>query len=148
MAYIPPNAKWYLADLVEQIRVEGDSRIVVHVNTLLVRADSPEQAYEEAIRLGRENEQEYENGDNKLVRITFRGLRDLNVIHDELEHGAELAYSEDVVGSEQEVQSLVRNRSDLAIFAERHPSAAPNYVAKWIIEKLREGDAEGLPDIQ
>lgn len=131
-----------------QIRVEDDARILVHVNTVLVRADSPEQAYDEAMRLGRDNEQEYENSDNKLVHTTFRGLRDLNVIHDELEHGAELAYSQESVHSEEEAQAFVRNHRDLAVFTERRPSCGPKYAAKWVVDKLREAGAEGLEDSQ
>jgi hypothetical protein len=40
MGYIPTDAKWYLADIVMEITIQGDSRNVVHVNTTLVRADS------------------------------------------------------------------------------------------------------------
>jgi hypothetical protein len=32
MGYIPANAKWYLAEIVEQIAVEGDPRNVVHTS--------------------------------------------------------------------------------------------------------------------
>ena len=52
MGYIPEDAKWYLADLVEEITVEGDPRNVVHTNMTLVRADSPEEAYQKAVQLG------------------------------------------------------------------------------------------------
>jgi hypothetical protein len=52
LGYIPKSAKWYLAEIVEQITVEGDPRSVVHTNLVLVRADSPEEAYQRAIELG------------------------------------------------------------------------------------------------
>jgi hypothetical protein len=51
MAYIPADAKWYLADIVEQIAVQDDTRYVVHTNTVLIRADSPEDAYANAVEL-------------------------------------------------------------------------------------------------
>ena len=41
MGYIPPDAKWYLAEIVQQISVEGDPRRVVHTNLVLVRGDCP-----------------------------------------------------------------------------------------------------------
>ena len=41
----------------KEITVEGESRNVVHTNLLLVRADSPEEAYEKALELGAEGEQ-------------------------------------------------------------------------------------------
>jgi len=61
VAYIPENAKWYLAALIKEIVVEGDSRNVVHKNLVLVRADSPEQAYQNALDLGKQSEICYEN---------------------------------------------------------------------------------------
>ena len=36
MAYIPTDAKWYVAELIEQITIEGDSRSVVHKNLVLI----------------------------------------------------------------------------------------------------------------
>ena len=53
--------------------MEGDPRNVVHVNTLLIEADSPERAYKKARALGREAETVYENSDGKDVRVIFRG---------------------------------------------------------------------------
>jgi hypothetical protein len=52
MGFIPKDPKWYLADIVEEIRVAGDWRNVVHTNLILVRADSPDEAYEKAMALG------------------------------------------------------------------------------------------------
>jgi hypothetical protein len=91
MGYIPKDTKWYLADIVQEITVEGDPRNVVHTNLVLIRADSPEEAYEKAMELGTAGDQSWENADGKRVTFRFRGLRELNVIHDELEHGAELS---------------------------------------------------------
>ena len=49
MGYIPKNAKWYLAELVEEITISGDPRNVVHTNLVLVRADSAAEAYEKSL---------------------------------------------------------------------------------------------------
>ena len=87
MAYIPESAKWYLAEIVEEIIVEGDARNVVHTNLVLVRADSPEEAYEKAVQLGTAVEMSYENLAGKRVTFRFRGLHDLNVIHAERRTG-------------------------------------------------------------
>ncbi|HEY2588764.1 MAG TPA: DUF4288 domain-containing protein [Tepidisphaeraceae bacterium] len=59
MAYIPDNARWYLADIVLELVIEGDSRNVVHTNLLLIEAASPEQAYEKALALARAGEHSY-----------------------------------------------------------------------------------------
>lgn len=144
MAYIPRDAKWYLADLVVQMRIEGEPRSVVHINTILIRADSPEQAYDEAMRLGREHESVFENTDGNAVRTIFRGLSDLNVIHDELEHGAELIFAEKVGLSEQEIDAMVSDAAHLGVFQERRPSSGPNYMPREVWEKLRDAGAEGV----
>jgi hypothetical protein len=112
MAYVPNDAKWYLAWLVLEIIVEDDPRNIVHINLMLIRADSPGEAYEKAIELGKESEISYENPDGKSVVHVFRGIRDLNVIHDELEHGAELNYEENVGVSNEKIERMLRPRSE------------------------------------
>jgi hypothetical protein len=138
MGYIPESAKWYLADIVEQITVEDDPRNVVHTNMVLVRADSPEEAYEKAMELGKAGEMAYENPVGKRVSKTFRGLRDLNVIHDKLKHGAELIYSESIDMDEDDIQCWVSPKEELGVFAPRTPSSGPDYRAKDIVEGMIE----------
>lgn len=135
MGYIPQDAKWYLADIVEQISVEGDSRNVVHSNLVLVRADSPEEAYQKALELGMAAEQTFENPEGNLVTIRFRGLRDLNVIHDDLEHGAELTYQEKLGMEEPEIAEWVRPKEDLGVFRPIIPTKGPDYGSKEILEE-------------
>jgi hypothetical protein len=144
MAYIPKSAKWYLAEIVEQITVEGDPRNVVHTNLVLVRADSPEEAYQKAIELGAAGEQSYENPDGKGVTFRFRGLHDLSVIHDELEHGAELIYSEDPDLDEAAIRAWVNPKEELGVFLPITPSTGPDYRAREIVEKLY----EQFPDLR
>jgi hypothetical protein len=43
MGYIPPGAEWYLAEIVEEFRIAGESENIVHTNLVLVRADSPDE---------------------------------------------------------------------------------------------------------
>src|ERR1700687_1235356 len=92
MGYVPKDARWYLADIVEEIKIEGEKRSLVHVNIVLVESDSSENAYEKALKLGRQCNHTYKNTEGKKVTCRFRGLRDLNVIHGELDHGTELIY--------------------------------------------------------
>jgi len=67
MAYIPPDAEWYLAHIVETITVEGNPRYAVHTNMVLVRADSPDEAFAKAEELGRAGEIAYENPAGKRL---------------------------------------------------------------------------------
>lgn len=133
MAYIPEDAKWYLAWVVEEITVEGDLRNVVHINQFLIRADSPDEAHEKALEIGRESEMSYENTEGRRVVCSFRGLQDLQVIHDELEHGAELSYEEEVGVSAKKIKRKVRAKEELGVFLPTERPDHPNYVAntKW-----------------
>ena len=88
MAHIPTDAEWYLAEIVEEFRIEGETANVVMTNLTLVHATCPEDAYCRAMDLGTAEERTYLNPDHKTVTVRFAGLRDLNVIHDKLEHGA------------------------------------------------------------
>ena len=117
MAYIPADAKWYLAEIVMHITVEGDPRNVVHTNLVLVRADSPEEAYEKATELGVAGETQYESPAGRQVNIRFRGLHDLNVIHDEWEHGAEIIFSEVLGLDEAAIRKWVTSKEELGILS-------------------------------
>ncbi|HTZ94901.1 MAG TPA: DUF4288 domain-containing protein [Terriglobales bacterium] len=138
MAYIPANAKWYLATIVEEIRVEGQNPNIIHKNLVLIRGDSPEQAYERAHELGTQAELQYENLSGKTVQVTFKGLNALNVVHDELEHGAELQYEELRGLSSDEVKGLIPRKEDLAVFRPLAPADRPDYSSKEVLEKAVE----------
>jgi hypothetical protein len=118
MPYIPANRNWYLAELVLQFEIEGSINSLVHINTKLIKADSPDEALERAKKLGTKAERDYENTDPKQVRVRFRGLRDLFLICDELEDGAELLYEEREGMDEPNILALVKDREGLAVFKE------------------------------
>lgn len=139
MAYIPEDAKWYIAELVMECKIEGEPRNVVHVNIILVRADSPQSAFEKAEQLGKEDEQSYLNPESQQVTWYYRGLRNLYVIDDELEHGAELMFEEKIGISKDKVQDMIKDKSELSVFCEWKPrdSSEPNYGCKEILEEVQ-----------
>jgi Domain of unknown function (DUF4288) len=137
MGFIPTDARWYLADIVLEHIIEGDPRNLVHVNMHLIEAESPEQAHEKALALGRSSEDEYANTDGKRVRVLFRGLRGLNVIHDELEDGAELAYSEIVGVPEEQLRGWITPKEQLNVFAPiESKRGSPNYMPESVMRML------------
>jgi hypothetical protein len=137
MAYIPKNARWYIAEVVERIRVAGDPRAVVHVNFLLVRADTPARAYARACALGRTHDVTYQNPAGKKVTVKFLGLRELLVVHDELEDGAELLFEQHVGISSAATRALVRPRSKLAVFQPIERSLGPDYTAGDVMAEAK-----------
>ena len=135
-AFIPEGAKWFLADLVLAIRVGKGKRVTVHVNTVLVRADSPTEAFKKAAELGRSEELTYENAAGEPVRFTFLGLKNLDVVHDELEHGSELRFTESIGRTMKKARALVARRRRLSVFRPREPSAAPDYASGSLRREL------------
>ncbi len=67
MGHIPANVEWYIAEIVMEIRVEGDPRNGVHRNLVLIRAVLPEDAYKKALAVGKEGEITYTNPSGKAV---------------------------------------------------------------------------------
>jgi hypothetical protein len=128
-AYIPADATWYVATLVVHITVGRNPTSVLHRNTVLVKAHAPEEAYRLAVVLGRKNNRRWRNSAGELVRIRFLGLEELNVVHDELEHGAELFYNERLLRPRQRPESWVRPKRVLAVFTPRTPSKGPDYMS-------------------
>ena len=138
MAYIPEGAKWYVAEIIEELVVEGDSRNVVHKNLVLIRADSPDDAYAKALEIGRQDEGSYTNPSGSLVSASFRGLGHLDVVHDSLEHGAELLYERKTAVPEEEIQKWLLTREQLPLFRDPQPPPDyPNYAAKDILEEAK-----------
>jgi hypothetical protein len=142
MGFIPNDARWYLADLVFEYLIEDEPNNLVHVNLHLIEADSPDRAYDKALALGRKAEHQYDNTDGKQVRVVFRGLRELTVIHDCLEDGAELSFGESVGVPEEKLREWIPLKERLGVFAPIEPrTGGPNYMPESIMRML---EAEGF----
>lgn len=126
-------AMWYLAELVMKIVVEDDPRNVVHQNVVLVRAATPDEAYEKALHFGKNGETSYENPDGKSVQISFEGLSDLDLIDEELEDGAELTFHYKVNVSEEQLRSIVRPRDRLRAFLPPMRAEGPDYSSRDVL---------------
>src|ERR1700704_1762463 len=51
MADSPAAARWYIAELTEEVTLEGDPQNFVHKKTRIIFADSPQDAYEKALAM-------------------------------------------------------------------------------------------------
>ena len=143
MAFIPNDTIWYIAQVVLEITVEGESQNVVHVNYLLVRAESPAEAYDKALRLGFDHETTYMNQRGKRVRIVFRGLHNLTAVYEPLEHGAELLYEETLGLSQDNLDSLVAHKESLGVFRSIEKNPGPDYASAEIQGEARRIVEEG-----
>jgi hypothetical protein len=144
MAYIPKDVEWFLAQLVEEFQVQGSKRNIVHINYVLIRASTPEHAYREALKLGKQANQRYKNPHGKLVTHRFLGLRNLDAVFDPLEHGCEIMFVERLGMSAGGTRKLVRSKRELEAFLPVRPrKGRPDYSSKQIMDmvekRLREG---------
>jgi uncharacterized protein DUF4288 len=142
MGFIPKGACWYLADVVQEHRIDGESQNVVHINTHLIEAGTPEEAHAKALTIGREGEHEYSNVVGARVQVLFRGLRELNVIHEPLEDGAEIMYSERIGVPEAELRAWIKPKERLGVFAAIEPRLDGPILMPGLVKDL----IEGLPE--
>ena len=122
---IGSHEQWYVADLIVEITVETASENIVHINTLLLRATSPEAAFESALELGREHESSYVNPEGQTVKTVFRGLADLNAIDAPLDQDMEFSFAQQVGVSEHELQQLITPKEQLSVFRSDDEPSSP-----------------------
>lgn len=68
---------------------------LVWENTVIVKADSFEQAYEKVVAIGVDATEPYRGGESGIpVQWLFEGVTELLPIHDPLEDGAEIMWAE------------------------------------------------------
>jgi len=79
----PEVARWYIAELVEELILEGNVRNVVHRKTQVIFADSLEDAYQKALSLSTEHEIGYLNQTHKLAQTRYWGLNELNLLQND-----------------------------------------------------------------
>ena len=89
--------KWYIAHelLYFDTKKAGDrpkkEKLVVWGNLVLIKGRSPEEAYRKALKHGRLSEEKVKIA-GKDGYCKFKGLKDLVLVYDDLEDGAELEW--------------------------------------------------------
>jgi hypothetical protein len=138
MAFVPDNAEWFLAEIVQEIRVTGCKRNIVQLNFVIIHASSPEAAYDRAHKFGKKGNMSYTNEKGKRVSIRFRGLRNLDVIYDPLEDGCEIMFDEKLGVTEAGIKKLVRPKKNMEVFLPiRGRPGRPNYSSKEIMDEVK-----------
>lgn len=83
MADSPETARWYIAELVEELILDGNVKNVIHRKTRVIFADSHEDAYEKALSLSQEHEPTYLNQTYSVPQVRYWGLNELNLVQEE-----------------------------------------------------------------
>jgi site-specific DNA-cytosine methylase len=86
MADSSETARWYVAELVEELILDANVRNVIHRKTRVIFADSEEDAYEKALSLSSEHEITYLNQTHKSAQTRYWSLNELNLLQEEQSH--------------------------------------------------------------
>ena len=131
--------QWYVAEIVMEIMVKGESRNVVHLNLVLLLAPSAESAYKKALRLGKRSETSYENPAGRRVSHRFRGIASLEEMYEPLKDGSEITFRQFIGLKKSEVGKLATPQEKLGIFRGGHsvPRIGPDYRSAEILREVR-----------
>jgi hypothetical protein len=113
---------WYIAGIMLRFELVGEqkpnleSRCLAWENQHLVKAKNPEQAYEKALKIGRDSESQYINTDGENVQWIFEGLTTLIAVYEELEDGAEIIWIEHENKAIKSIKNRVKSKENLEAF--------------------------------
>jgi len=117
---IKNNSDWFLADIVERAEMVGrdktnpNRRCLTWTNTVLIQAPSIEEAYDRAIRIGRENySMRYKAASGETCIWKVLGLSSLVPIYEDIEDGAEIGFTDEGFIAARTSESLVKTKREL-----------------------------------
>lgn len=93
------NKNWYIVEILEKcepvIRNEENDlrRVTTWGNHHLIKADSPKQAFDKAVILGKEKNYKFINSDKIEMESIFVGIGELIPIYEDIEDGSELMWT-------------------------------------------------------
>jgi Domain of unknown function (DUF4288) len=130
MNMLMPNSpeatdRWYIAELTEEVTLEGDPQNLVHKKTRVIFADSPQDAYDKALAMISEHEVGYINQHHKAIRTRFWGLRELNLSNEDMDRAGMLPGNR--IGAARRKNSTgLSPEQQFALLLSLKPGALPN----------------------
>jgi len=113
---------WYIASYIQRFVItdEDNENLNKHFsaceNAILLQANTHEEAYQKALKFGKEGLDPYEESDGKTVRFVFEGLSSLIPIYEELKDGAEILFREYDNKTLKTIRSWVKEKDQLEAF--------------------------------
>ena len=121
----PETTRWYVAELTEEVTLEGDPQNIVHRKTRVIFADSPQDAYEKALTMITEHEVGYLNEHRKAIRTRFWGLRELSLSNEDMDRAGILPKNRIGTARRQNSTGLTPEQQ-FALLVSLKPGALPN----------------------
>lgn len=125
MTNSPETSRWYIAELTEEVTLEGDPQHVVHKKTRVIFADSAEDAYQKALSMITEHELNYLNDYRKAVRTRFWGLREMTLSNEDMERAGILPVERAGTARRRNSTGLTPDQQ-FALLVSLKPGALPN----------------------
>ena len=94
------NRNWYIVEIIEKCEPVNRNdkndlrRVTTWGNHHLLKANSPEEAFDKAIKLGKEKNYKFTNSDKVEMESIFVGIGELLPIYEDIEDGAELMWND------------------------------------------------------
>jgi len=112
---------WYMGayllrfmELGDPNRNDANRRFLSWENTVLVRAEDFDEAFEKVTAVGKRNATRYRGGAAGVpVKWQYLGITELLPIYEELEDGAEIAWAEHRGRTLKSLQGLVKTKKEL-----------------------------------
>ncbi|MEL7315841.1 MAG: DUF4288 domain-containing protein [Cyanobacteria bacterium J06559_3] len=122
---------WYIASYIERIDpvevYEQDSKDhhpwIIRKNRILVKAFTPEEAWERTIEHLADFGYDYTNPDGVHLRTTVVGLTSLVPIYDALEDGCEIEWIDRTGETIMDIRDRILEKSELEAFTVPSPSS-------------------------
>jgi len=117
---IKNNGDWFLADIVERAEAVGkdktnpNRRCLTWVNTVLVQAESLEEAYDKAMKIGRKNySTRYKAASGRTVSWKTLGISSLMPIYEDIEDGAEISFTNKGYISARSSEAMIKSKKKI-----------------------------------
>ena len=117
------NGEWYIVEIIEKCeppihnKKQDLRRVKTWMNHHLIKAKSGEEAYDKAIKIGKEGEFKFKNSDNLELEWSFVGIGDIIPIYeDNIEDGTEIMWTDYGNISNRRAERMARNKKELIEF--------------------------------
>ncbi len=116
---ITNNKNWYLAEIIERCVPNDDDtrplrRCIVYGNIHLIKANTIEEAYDKADKIGKEGSYTFKNANKRDMKWEYLGIGDLLPIYEDIEDGAELMFTDYGFISAKRSDKLVKSKDELS----------------------------------
>jgi hypothetical protein len=110
---------WFLVEIIERLEpVDADSsnslrRCTVYGNYHLIKATTPDKAYDKAEKLGKSGSFKFKNADKRMMKWEYVGIGDILPLYEDIEDKAEILWTDYGFISAKRSDRFVKTKKDL-----------------------------------